>query len=386
VLEGAEDYCLRGGPVESVGVLAPDEHTVEFRLVTPAPYFLNVLNRPDGGPQREDAILSGPWRVEHAGQDSLILGADPNNVRPRRGNVVRLAIRCDAPERAAELYAGGAVDLITADGPLDDYALIVDEPQIGAATATNYIVANCSTADGADVEFRRALAHAVDRNAIEAMLPPNYVIARGGIVPPALHGHTPDIAPAFDVAAARHALAHSSVRGVVGLGVPGGNPSSVSPPPIFTTTAGQRILKLLVEGWNEVLRPEVRIELQALRDAGRTRRTAEDPALVASGWLPGYPDPEYYLRLLLHSESHSNVGSFSDPQFDELIDRARRQTTGSARLQLFHEADRRAIRESCALIPLYYRRPAVFVKPWVEGWWEWGKSSSAVADLMVRRP
>jgi hypothetical protein len=36
-----------------------------------------------------------------------------------------------------------------------------------------------------------------------------------------------------------------------------------------------------------------------------------------------------------------------------------------------------------AAIPLAYVRNMVFVKPWVTGWWEFGKSWSSLADLAV---
>ena len=40
----------------AIGVRALDDRTVEFRLVAPAPYFMSVMNRPDGGPQPRHAI------------------------------------------------------------------------------------------------------------------------------------------------------------------------------------------------------------------------------------------------------------------------------------------------------------------------------------------
>ena len=36
-----------------------------------------------------------------------------------------------------------------------------------------------------------------------------------------------------------------------------------------------------------------------------------------------------------------------------------------------------------AVIPLVYGRSLAIVKPWVHGWWEFGKSSSSFADLTV---
>ena len=105
--------------------------------------------------------------------------------------------------------------------------------------------------------------------------------------------------------------------------------------------------------------------------------------IYLTGWLPGYADPEYYLRLLLHSDSKTNEGAFSYPPFDELIERARQERSDRGRLELFHQADRMAVADRVALIPIAYGRSMAFVKPWVKGWWEFGKSSSSFADLVM---
>ncbi len=102
-----------------------------------------------------------------------------------------------------------------------------------------------------------------------------------------------------------------------------------------------------------------------------------------TGWLPGYADPEYFLRLLFQSDSRTNEGGFSHQPFDELIERARQERSDRARLELFHEADRMAVAERVAVIPLAYGRSMAFVKPWVRGWWEFGKSSASFADLRI---
>jgi hypothetical protein len=53
------------------------------------------------------------------------------------------------------------------------------------------------------------------------------------------------------------------------------------------------------------------------------------------------------------------------------------------RLELFHEADRMAIADPVALVPIYYLRGLAYVQPWVAGWWEFGKSYASLADLTV---
>jgi ABC-type oligopeptide transport system substrate-binding subunit len=77
------------------------------------------------------------------------------------------------------------------------------------------------------------------------------------------------------------------------------------------------------------------------------------------------------------------MGGFAYAPFDELIERARRERIDRGRLERFHEADRMAIVDMVALIPLFYGRSLVLAKPWVKGWWEFGKSCSSFADLVV---
>src|SRR5207247_4972912 len=88
VLENGQDFYLgRNDDAGRIGVRALDDRTVEFKLVAPAPYFMSVMNRPDGGPQprhcieREGAdwtqpgrqVVSGPFRVADRGEAEVSL-------------------------------------------------------------------------------------------------------------------------------------------------------------------------------------------------------------------------------------------------------------------------------------------------------------------------
>ena len=89
---------------------------------------------------------------------------------------------------------------------------------------------------------------------------------------------------------------------------------------------------------------------------------------------------------LVDSRSRANHGRWSNPEFDGLIDLGRRERTGAARIARLHAADRLAIAEECALAPLIYYRPVFLSKPSLRGYWEWGKSSASLADLVVESP
>ena len=112
VLEQGQDFYLRRtDDAATIGVRALDDRTVEFRLAAPAPYFMSVMNRPDGGPQPRHAIeargrrVDGrpgrerrvPHRLERTA-DSFMLERRRGEP-PRTGNVARVEYRRSAGRR-----------------------------------------------------------------------------------------------------------------------------------------------------------------------------------------------------------------------------------------------------------------------------------------------
>jgi ABC-type oligopeptide transport system substrate-binding subunit len=67
-----------------------------------------------------------------------------------------------------------------------------------------------------------------------------------------------------------------------------------------------------------------------------------------------------------------------------LVERASQERSDRLRLELFHEADRLAVAGEVAVIPLWYARNVTYIKPGVEGWWEFGKTWPNFSHLVVR--
>jgi ABC-type oligopeptide transport system substrate-binding subunit len=143
------------------------------------------------------------------------------------------------------------------------------------------------------------------------------------------------------------------------------------------------VIEPVIAGWRQELSLHVRVATWTLESAPGIGALRDVAPIYFTGWLPGYADPEYFLRLLFHSESKTNEGGFSYAPFDDLIERARQERRDRDRLELFHRADRMAVAERVAVVPLVYGRSLAILKPWIRGWWEFGKSSSNFADLDV---
>jgi ABC-type transport system substrate-binding protein/class 3 adenylate cyclase len=390
VLENGQDYCLgRTSDASNVGVRALDDLKVEFRLAAPAPYFLSVMNRPDGGPQPRHAIerdrddwtatgkqvVSGPFAIVERDEARLVLErrADYANVF-RCGNIERFEIERATIGDAIPQYERGEFDLVAVRYTPRLADRVTGAPAadtvIGPAAWTAYLAFDHKEPMVSNRDFRLALAHAIDRDELGEHLLENLLVATGGLVPPALQGHTPDIVPRYDPDKARALLAASGIDGTVR---------------VAGLEAWADIIEVVARGWADVLGLRVETPTWTPGQAWQTPRPWEDfiAPIVVTGWLPGYADPEYYLRLLLHSESKTNEGGYAYAPFDELVERARQERRDRERLELYHAADRMAVAEQAALIPIAYGRSTAIVKPQLHGWWEFGKTSAAFADLTV---
>lgn len=314
--------------------------------------------------------MSGPFRQLERSENHLILGRRDGYPGERPGTVARIDFVRSPVAEAAAPYERDELDMIEiryTPRLADLITTASGDAKLGPPTWTAYLAFDHDHPVAGDLEFRRALAYAIDRDALRQACPGNLVVATGGLVPPALQGHTPDIAPRFDPDGAREHLARSAATREISLAA---------------LEEFDPIIEGIAASWRRELGIHVEVREWGWADATKHARFELAPIVVA-GWLPGYPDPEYYLRLLLHSESKTNEGGFSYPPLDDLIERARQERRDRERLELFHEADRMAVADRIALIPLAYGRSMAYVKPWVAGWWEFGKSSASFADLVV---
>ncbi|HET9310862.1 MAG TPA: ABC transporter substrate-binding protein [Actinomycetota bacterium] len=385
VVEGGQAFYLgEESDPSAIGVRALDDLTVEFRLAAPAPYFMSVMNRPDGGPQPRHAIealgdawiepgkqvVSGAFSVTERSEGALRLERRRGGA-PRAGNVAAVEYSQARIGEALAPYERDELDLIVARYTprlADLMARDLPDATIGPAGWSGYLAFDHASEVGSNLELRRALAHAIDRDALASAMPANLIAATGGIVPPALQGHTPDITLRFDPDTARECLRRSSHRGGLEVALLDDDRPVVEP---------------VLASWREVLGLSTEVRSWSLDEIATMRPPPEQAPIYLTGWLPGYADPEYFLRLLFHSKSRTNEGGFDHAAFDDLIERARQERSDRGRLALFHEADRMAVVDQVAVIPLVYGRSLAVVKPRVRGWWEFGKTSVNFADLDV---
>jgi ABC-type transport system substrate-binding protein/class 3 adenylate cyclase len=357
VVENAEARSRGEVSADQVGVRAIDHRTIEIRLNTPYPAFLFYSVYPEFSPFRSDLAGSGPFRLVTMEEKRVVVVRDARYPRRRGGNVASIEwVLSEGPDQLAQAAREGEIDAVWGHarltGSADESGLVtLPTPRV----QTGFIAFGGIGDFAATKPLRIALALAVDRAELAAALPDYQRVASGGLIPPGLLGHTPDIAPNFDPEEARRALARSGHVGPLTL--------------IVAIEQWHPFLDLLAGMWRENLGMDVRL---VRRPMAQNRDWASKSHVQFWQWVAHAPDAEYFLRNLLHGQSLTKLGSWTAPTLDSLLDLARQTSDGTVRLDLYHQADRLAVQEEYLVIPILYTGIRWLVKPWVRGVWQWG--------------
>jgi oligopeptide transport system substrate-binding protein len=197
---------------------------------------------------------------------------------------------------------------------------------------------------------RQAFAMSIDKETLaDGVLKGDASPARGGFVPPGVAGHSAEIGLPYDPVQARRLLAQAGYPG--GRGFPGVK--------LVTRTINRLRVEYLQTQWRENLGVEIAWEmmrLQALFDKLRSK----PPRIFLVAWVADYLDPDNFLRVG-DSWQHTR---WQNDTFDRLVEEARRVMDQEERMRRYRQADKILIEEA-AIVPLYYRRTHLLVKPWV---------------------
>ena len=227
-----------------------------------------------------------------------------------------------------------------------------------------YIGMNTDEPPFDDVNVRRALNYAIDRETITEVLLEDAAFPARGILPPGFPGFNSELPGyEYDPEKARQLLAESKYGSdaanypPITMTVPGSFGSSASPVTEVILATWEEQLGIQVD----ILQTEWATYLEDLRD----RRFQIFGGL---GWVADYPDPENFLDVLFHSESDNNHTHYSDPQLDALLEEARVEQDRSARFAMYQEAEK-MILDGAPWAPLYHSNGDHYlIKPYIKGW------------------
>ncbi len=94
---------------------------------------------------------------------------------------------------------------------------------------------------------------------------------------------------------------------------------------------------------------------------------AEVDNIFDMGWTADYPHPQNFLDVLFHTGMDYNFGSYSNLDFDALVDAAGLEQDTARGLEMYQQAEQMLV-DDAAVMPLWFNRNYILVKPYVIGY------------------
>lgn len=335
-------HAFAGGDVTHVeGLRTRDDSTLTIELDQSFAPFLSLLAMPAAmvvgeGSDNPSGVPagSGQWRLAQWERSDFIL-LEPNRYHPEAVSgldALRFRIIPEAFTRIAE-FESGAIDIL--EVPAAEVSRFLNDARYAerilsrAELRVYYVGLNNRRPPLDDPRVRRALNMAVDVDQLMAVLAGGKAERARGAIPPTLPGHRERAAYPYDPDAARALLADA--------GYPEGFPLEIWQ---RESPEGNRVIEA-VQGYLSVIGIKatlVRREWSAFKEAVSAGRV--DAFFL--DWFADYPDAENFLFPLFHSQNHGGGGNrafFSDPNIDDLIERASRTDDLTARANLYARVD-----------------------------------------------
>ncbi len=374
IIDGANDV-ITGKTKVLRGVIAIDDTTLQIRLVQPTAYFLDLLATSFTYPLNQKIIRQygqTDW-VNHAAGNGI--GTGPFMVKEWDHNVKMVLVPnphwYGAKTRLTE------VDMIFVNDPSTafksfqagqyafDWDIMVQDLTIAKGMAgftsksslqTDLLFFNNKIPPFNNLAVRQAFAYATDKTSLVNAIFKGSAIPAPTIIPPGMPGYQPDY----------QGLPYDRSKALAALQSVYPDPQKV-PPITFSfpnSQVSQAEASALQQMWQSALGIQVNlqpVELNAYNNETNNRQ-------VQFGfieWTADFPDPYDWLALTLLSTATNNSGSWTNPQFDQLVIQAE-QATGDSRLQFYNHAEQIAISD-VGWLPLDHPSTAAIIPPWVHG-------------------
>lgn len=368
VLDAASGSPKRAALPSVTGVEAVGDTRVRFHLSSEDAAFLEGTTlgilpaRLARAPRLEthEIVGCGPYRIGSIADDSVVVTA----FQHWHGGEVSLPevewkVIPDTVMRTLQLRSG-AVDLVQNALEPDAVRHLADDPALAVSVtpydACQYLGINHRHPALSDLRVRRAIAHAIDREAIVRHVLAGQAVEADGLLPPhhafhssrvRRHGHDP--------AAARRLLDEAGFR----------DPDGDGPLPRlrlrYTTSTVElrrRIAEVIAADLAEV---GIELSIESYEWATFFEDIARgDYDLYSLAWI-GIRDPDL-LRVVFHSAmtppAGSNRGFFRSARLDRLTERGRREGDPARRRAVYARVQRVAAR-ALPYVPLWWPKNVV---------------------------
>ena len=394
IVEGATEFY--NGEADSVsGVTAIDDLTVEFKLVTAYAPFLSCLATPGGSVYNRESTEgvedfgvnpavcfgTGPFQVTEWELGSKVtLVANPNYFKgaPRIDGIVMYIVSDADTQRL--MFEQGKVDVFNFDYAESQLQWFLDNgyaDQIvsGSRAGTYYFMFNTAIEPLDNVNVRKALQMAVDRQAILDAMYSGEGKVLSSFIPEGVLSHN-DAAPEipYDPEQAKAMLAEA--------GYPNGFDMEIA---IMADSKASQDISTIIASYFGQVGVNATITTYDESSYYDIRRDGQLPSYYNS-WSADFNDPDNFLYTFFSRKN--TVGrsiNYANDEIMDLLEDARVMVDFDERMAAYQAIDNAVVHEDAITLPLYQRNHLFCLNPRVKGfkvaWNGWSDMSFYTISL-----
>jgi len=354
------------------GIKALDEHTLQIKIDAPKPYFLLKLTYPTAFVLDKENVESGedwyrhpngtgPYRLTEWTSFERIVYEANQDFYLGVPSIPYIVINLYAGN-SQRLYESGDVDIAgvsSIERFTDPTEPLHNELRTGVSLCTGYVIFDSTQPPFDDANVRKAFSMAFNRQQYIDVVLNGHALPAHGVYPPGLPGFNVTLEGLpYDPAQARELLKESKY--------------GINLPPIVFTNSGigsyiSSDVAALADMWKKNL--GVTITVENLEPNFYTDRifSGKHGQLLSWGWCADYPDPENFADVLFHSDAQQNLGNYSNPELNVLLEAARVEQDVTKRIEMYQQAEQLIVDDAAALFTVHWLSYEL-VKPYVKGY------------------
>ena len=370
VIEGAQAYNEGKGSADQVGVKAIDDTTLEVKLVNPTAYFLSLTSFYAFAPVNKKVVEANADWADDLSDKYVTNGAfklaewnhnadlalekndqywDKDNVKVDRVN----AQIVESDSTVTKMFQSGEIDFVSAPFgtlSLDSFEGFKKQGILKVTPQSAIYVYKINTKDSvmSNVNIRKALALAIDRQGLVTNITKAEQKPAKGIVPASVTGFEAD-ANYFkdaDYEGAKEYLA----KGLQELGLK--DPSELTVKiSMNTSEAHAAIAQYIQEGWSKNLGIKVELdnsEFQVYLDRLKTG----DFQVARLGWSGDFNDALTFLDQYRSADAGNNYTGWENADYAKSLEEAAKETDANKRLEILKKAEK-VLMDEMPVIPIY---------------------------------
>jgi len=385
LIEGATAYYSGEGSADDVGIEVIDDKTIKVKLVSGAPYFLDLTAFPTYYPLHQETvkadnegwhlkpetmIVNGPFKLVKREQGRLEY--EPNEHYWDAGAVkadrlvfytvedinTELTMFENGEIHMTHTVPGAEIPRLREERP--------DELHIFPYLGTYYYIFNCAHEPFNDVRVRKALTMAIDRKAIVEEVTQGGEMPAYAFVPPGIA----DVEEGSDFREVGGDYFEEDLEKAKELLADAGYPNGEGFPPFEILYNTHDMHKIIAEAIMEMWEKNLGIKGITLRNEEwgvyLNSRDEGDFDVARAGWIGDYVEPNTFLDMWKTGGGNNN-SNWGDPRYDEIIEQLTKLSEPKDRIPLLHEQED-ILMEAMPIMPIYYYTNPMMVSTKLKGY------------------